>query len=337
MKNLTLTLAAALLIVTVGCGDSKSPVLTYVARSNSDSIPHLFTLNESNQQVTAVSIPIPDSAGYVASNSDASAVTYCRDIGTNGSDYEIFIMGTDGVEKQLTMNANACESVFSPDGKTMAFVATQSGDFQVYTMNVDGSGQTPIAVFDAGTAEEYNPEFSPDGKSLVFFIAAGGFKSAAQPHRTIHIPAWGKTHARSAQVKSATVTPGTVSTTGWYAMSLSDTAPTLVYATEDLWGPAVFTADGNGLLFTMWDGTQDNIFSVNLDGSSLTPLTTSTDTYNFSPVSYKNVIVFNRFNNDSQSWDIYVMNQDGSNEVLVHSTADTSETLLDSYWYPWFE
>jgi Tol biopolymer transport system component len=82
----------------------------------------------------------------------------------------------------------------------------------------------------------------------------------------------------------------------------------------------------------MWDGTQDNIFSVNLDGTALTPLTTSTDTYNFSPVAYKNLILFNRYNSATSSWDIYAMDQNGGNQVLIHSTDNTWETLIDAYW-----
>ena len=115
-------------------------------------------------------------------------------------------------------------------------------------------------------------------------------------------------------------------------MGLHDTAPTLVYAPNSWWGPAVFSHDGTKLLLTMWDGNHDNISSVNLDGSNLTALTTSTDTDNFSPVPYKNVIVFNRYNSDTSSWDIYRMNQDGTNQALVHTTANTWETLIDSYW-----
>jgi len=57
--------------VTIGCGDSKSPLLTYVARSNSDDAPHLFTLNEAKQQSTAVSISLSNAAYYIVANSDA--------------------------------------------------------------------------------------------------------------------------------------------------------------------------------------------------------------------------------------------------------------------------
>ncbi len=94
----------------------------------------------------------------------------------------------------------------------------------------------------------------------------------------------------------------------------------------------MFTSDGKKLLLTDYDGTDYNIFTVNLDGSGLAQLTTSTDTDNFSPVPYKNLIMFNRYNSSNSSWDIYAMDQSGGNQVLIHSTGNTWETLLDSYW-----
>ena len=328
IKKLAMTLAAAALLFATGCGDSKTPLLTYVARANSDSIPHLYTLNSSTGQSTAVSIPIPDSAYYVSSNSDASKVTYCRWVGDTET-YEIFVMGTDGVEKQLTTNTDACESVFSPDGKTIAYISLQTGDFVTYTMNADGSNQKAFYLPDAGTFEQFYPQFSADGKSLVFYGEIESFSSNARhQHKGVQVPHWSH-HKVNPRTK---VKNSVVSDNGWYVMHLSDSTPTLAYATDSWWGPAVFTHDGSKLLLTMWDGTDDNIFSVNLDGTGLTPLTTSTDTDNFSPVPYKNLILFNRYNGETSSWDIYSMDQNGGNQTLVHSTADTSETLLDSYW-----
>jgi Tol biopolymer transport system component len=333
MKKLALTLAMAVLTVAIGCGNSKSPVLTYVSRANSgtSSAPQLFRLDEATQQSTAVQIPIPATAYFITANRDATAVTYCRDNGS--SVYDIYLMGVDGVEKQLTTNANACESVFSPDGKTIAFVNGESGDFLIYTMRVDGSNQKPLFSPAAGTAESFYPEFSADGKSLVFFTGVNSGPSAAkQMHVNGRTPSWPTQGlVRSKKAHSATTAPG-ITDTGWYIMGLSDTAPTFVYSPNSWWGPAVFSADGKTLLLTDYDGTDYNIFSVNLDGSGLTPLTTSTDTDNFSPLPYKKLIMFNRYNSTNNSWDIYSMDQTGNNQNLVHSTNDTWEVLVESYW-----
>jgi hypothetical protein len=102
--------------------------------------------------------------------------------------------------------------------------------------------------------------------------------------------------------------------------------------TVEAWGPAVYFADGKSLLLTILDGTQWNISGLSVDGTGLVALTTSTDEPDFSPVPYWNQIIFNRFNNDSGSFDIHVMDQTGANQVLVNSTASTFESLIDVYF-----
>jgi Tol biopolymer transport system component len=225
--------------------------------------------------------------------------------------------------------------VFSPNGKTMAYVSCASGDCLIMTMNVDGSNQKALYTPSAGTADSFYPEFSADGKSLVFFVITNSGPSAArQPHRNTRTSPW-LTHLNARPKKSRPAVAGTgITDTGWYTMGLNDTAPSFVFTPNDWWGPAVFSADGKKLFVTDYDGTTDNIYSINLDGSGLKPLTTSTDSNapDFSPVAYKNLIVFNLYNSTNNSVDVYVMDQDGSNQKLVHSTADTWEGLIDSYW-----
>lgn len=327
MKKLAITLAAALMLVATGCGNSTNPIVTYVARANSDSVPHLYTLIEGTGQSTAVNIPIPSTAYYVSSSSDATAVTYCRGGETT---FDIFLMGTDGVEKQLTTNADACESVFSPDAKTIAYISCQTGDCLPYTMNVDGTNQKALYTPAAGTLEMFYPEFSADGKSVVFYGEnATGF-AARQQHPIGQAPSWFADRKFPARSRAGFGSPA--SSSGWYVMGLSDAAPTQTYATTDWPGPAVFSGDGKKLLLTMFDGAQYNVYSVNLDGTGLAELTTSTDTESISPVPYKDLILFNRHNTTTSSWDIYAMDQSGGNQTLVHTTADTWETLIDSYW-----
>jgi Tol biopolymer transport system component len=143
MKKLAVTLAAAMIIALTGCGtDSTSPLLTYVARASSDSnAPHLFILNATTQQSTAVAIPIPASAFHVASNSDATKVVYTRNDSTGR---DTFLMAKDGMEKQLTTGLDAWAPAFSPDGKTIAFYNYLSTSSAIVTMNLDGSNQTAL-------------------------------------------------------------------------------------------------------------------------------------------------------------------------------------------------
>src|SRR5258708_3393544 len=334
MKKFIITLAALAVIASTGCGtESKSPLVTYVARASSDSnAPHLFILNPTTQTSTAVTIPIPANAIHVASNSDATKVVYTR---YNTTGWDIFLMGKDGVEKQLTTGLDAWAPTFSPNGKTIAFYSYLSGSSSIVTMNLDGTNQTALYGTTSGLYAYY-PQFSPDGKSVSFFLYVSGCNCAPQ-HRQSAAEVASRLHAQNshpaapvhASVGAQAATP---STTGWYTMALTDTAPTLAYATNNLWGPAVYSTDGKKLLMTHYDGTEWNVFSVNLDGTGLTPLTTETSTYSLSPVANKGLILFSRYNSANSSYDIYAMDQTCANQTLVSSTANTTEYLIDSYW-----
>src|ERR1700686_2649549 len=336
MKKLAVTLAAAMMMIIAltGCGtDSTSPLLTYVARASSDNVhaPHLFILNATTQQSTAVAIPIPASAFHVASNSDATKVVYTRNDSTGQN---IFLMGKDGMEKQLTTGLDAWAPAFSPDGKTIAFYNYLSTSSSIVTMNLDGSNQTALYGTASGVYSYY-PQFSPDGKSVSFFLYVSGCNCASQ-HPQGATEEASRLHAQNshptAAVRASAGAQVATPTTGWYTMALTGTTPTLAYATTSWWGPAVYSGDGKKLLTTHNDGTQWNVFSFNLDGTALTPLTTSTDTISISAVPNKKLILFSRQNSTNSSSDIYAMDQAGANQTLVSSTASTTEYLIDSYW-----
>ena len=334
MKNLAITLALAAVIASTGCGTDSTAPLTYVARTSSDSTPHLFILNEASQKSTEVTIPIPSTAWYVAANSAATEVAYYR---SDDAGYDLFLMGKDGTEKPLTTDGRSWGAAFSPDGKTIVYVDYATGPNQIFVMNADGSNQH--ALYAPVTDQALLPAFSPNGKSVVFYLEAGVSTPATQTNRHnalagAPLPDMRNRNSKAAARRSAQSQIAEPSQSGWYTMALTDTTPTLVYATSSWWGPAVYSADGKKLLLTMYDGNEENIFSVSpLDGSgTATPLTTSTTTANFSPVPYRNLILFNQWNSATTSFDIYVMDETGGNQTLVHTTANTYESLLDAFY-----
>ncbi len=334
MKKLAVLLAAVMTIAFTGCGSNStpSPLVTYVARASTDSwAPHPFVLDPSTQKGTAVAISIPTTAEFVSFNSDATVAVYGR---SDAAGVDVFLMGTDNQEKQLTTDGNSENPAISPDGKTVAYTNQWDGYEQIATVNADGSNQK--VLYASGTSfYQYFPEFSPDGKSLVFFVELAGGDTAARvaAHAQHKTP---RSHGRNLSANNSRRgfpgVQGTPTQTGWYVMALTDTAPTFVYAPSDWWGPAVFSTDGKGLLFTDYDGTEYNVYSVNLDGTGVTELTTSTSGDDFAPVPYKSLIFFNHYNSTTESFDIYVMDQTGANQTLVNSTASTYESLVDAYW-----
>jgi tol-pal system beta propeller repeat protein TolB len=60
---------------------------------------------------------------------------------------------------------NAGQPAWSPDGKKLAFLRVQSGNPDIYTITVDGSGERRLTN---DSAEDVDPAWSPDGKFIAF-------------------------------------------------------------------------------------------------------------------------------------------------------------------------
>ena len=341
MRKLAVLLIMAASVLWTGCGDSSTSALplVYVARGDSE-VASVFTFNPVSKVSTPVNINFNTNsvaagtwAQFVSATLDASAVTYCYN--TESDTYDIYMMGTDNVEHQLTTGADACESQFSPDGKTIAYVSEpeESDAFQIFTMNSDGTGQTPLFTDTTGTTDQWLPQFSHDGKSIVFFVSELEDVAGAAKHQFRHNSRSKQTWPQVSGRNHAAHRNGEAVPPGWYVMALNGTSPTLVYQTSESWGSASFTSDDSGVLLTVFDGTEWNIATVKTDGTGFTPLTTNTSEPDFAAVTYKNLIVFNTLNDTNESADIWVMNQDGSNQALAGtSPVDTWESLADSFW-----
>ena len=85
---------------------------------------------------------------------------------SDGMDFEIFVRGTDGVEKQLTFNGVDDENPNpSPDGKLVAFTSGPVGG-EIFVMDAsDGSDQVNLTN---SAASDSHPTFSPTGKQIAF-------------------------------------------------------------------------------------------------------------------------------------------------------------------------
>jgi Tol biopolymer transport system component len=89
---------------------------------------------------------------------------------------EIYVMNTDGSgETRLTNDAGVVKNIdtdavdqdpaWSPDGRSIAFESTRDGNFEIYRMAADGSGQTRLTNH---LALDALPEWSPDGTLIAF-------------------------------------------------------------------------------------------------------------------------------------------------------------------------
>jgi len=80
--------------------------------------------------------------------------------------YDIFVRNPGGSLRRLTETPGYdAEATVSPRGDRIVFTSLRAGDLDIYTMNLDGSGVTPVTAMEG---YEGGPFFSPDGKEIVF-------------------------------------------------------------------------------------------------------------------------------------------------------------------------
>jgi TolB protein len=70
-----------------------------------------------------------------------------------------------GTPRRVTKNAPSYWHGWSPDGKTLAFVGEREGDFDVYSIPVEGGEETRLTT---AKGLDDGPEYSPDGRFIYF-------------------------------------------------------------------------------------------------------------------------------------------------------------------------
>lgn len=88
------------------------------------------------------------------------------DIDKNTSSSNLHLLNIEnGQQRQLTFSGKDASPVWSPDGKTIAFVSRRDGNAQLYLMPIDGGEAQKITNLPVGI---FAPKWFPDGKSMAF-------------------------------------------------------------------------------------------------------------------------------------------------------------------------
>jgi TolB protein len=74
-------------------------------------------------------------------------------------------------EKILDSSAKDYGGYWSPDGKKIAFFSNRGGNYDIWVMNVDGSGLTQLTT---DAADDLYPTWSPDGRKIAFLSSRSG-------------------------------------------------------------------------------------------------------------------------------------------------------------------
>ncbi|GIV79421.1 MAG: hypothetical protein KatS3mg050_3815 [Litorilinea sp.] len=87
----------------------------------------------------------------------------------NGPDNtQIYLMNADGSNKRPLMenqpNLN-WRPAWSPDGQQLLFISNRDGNFEIYKVNVDGTGLVNLTN---SPSNDHDPDWSPDGSKIVF-------------------------------------------------------------------------------------------------------------------------------------------------------------------------
>ncbi len=218
---------------------------------------------------------------------------------------DLFVMNTDGSEQTLLTRGSS--ATWSPDGKMIAFHASASGtghpikpdpgaatsDNDIFVMNVGGSPQQPSKprnITNSPAAIDDDPDWSPDGKKIVF---------------TSH---------------GVTDNPINSSTAEIYVLDVGGTGTPqrLTNNAEEERAPA-WSPDGKRIVFSCRRGGPDfEICVMNADGTGVVQLTDNDVpdlTSSWSPDGKK--IVFHRRVGARAQFQLFLINADGTGEVQL--------------------
>jgi len=207
-------------------------------------------------------------------------------------DNEIYLISEKKIIK-LTDNSWSDEyPVWSPNGDKIAFTANPRGNYDIFTMNADGSEITPITSF---PSDEKTLSWFPDGKSIAYTREIKKFlkkelclfridvntKSAKRI-----IPRYDKNHAIPHVSPTAPVVTFTAKRLlGWDVAVYDMNNNTMKYLDEG--GKscrARFSKEGKKLVYVSTkDDKKGEIWTMLPDGSQKTGLTDRRETYDYFP------------------------------------------------------
>jgi TolB protein len=259
----------------------------------------------------------------------------------------IWVMNADGsganaLTRLNTSGLDIPTPVWSPDGSKIAFSSFRALDgsdalssprtLNIWVMNADGTGVTPLTKYTTGGLSNVTPAWSPDSAKLAF-ISDGALDGSNQSNCSPQ-PCVGKPNVWVMNANGSVATPLTKFL--------------VAEARSPAWSP-----DGHKVAFAAraaLDGSDalradQNIWVMNPDGSGRTPLTTlmsgvTCDTPTWSPNGSRLAFVSDRapssnstFFDGTGTLNIWVMNADGSSPAPLTTlvTNDGSDSRAPAW------
>lgn len=174
-------------------------------------------------------------------------------------------------------NGSGTASLASDPSNQIAFISSRDGNFEIYLMNADGTGQTRLTF---SSYDDFGPVWSPDGKKIAYFSVISGFNQIfimnadgsgqtrlSSPSKSDADPSWSPDGRRIAfhSTWSSTTEIYMMNSDGTNRLRLTNNSSNDYHAA---WSP-----DGTMIAFTSERDGSAEIYMMNSDGSGQTRLT----------------------------------------------------------------
>jgi Tol biopolymer transport system component len=225
-------------------------------------------------------------------------------------DSEIFVMNADGSGKTNVTDDDQLSDItpaFSPDGRRIVFSSSRNsgpgvdnptGDFEIFTIRLDGTGLKQLTFTDGPTSRDQNPAWSPDGDKIAFESYRDGDAAEVyvmdadgtdQTNLTNNLaasdasPSWSPDGEKLAFHSNRTQPSNPGDDHEVYVMDAdsSDTVRLTTNTAEDT-DPA-YAPDGRQIVFVSDRDGNPEIYRMRADGSLQTLLSDSHLTYDWTP------------------------------------------------------
>jgi tol-pal system beta propeller repeat protein TolB len=239
---------------------------------------------------------------------------------------QICIMNADGSgRRQLTdFQSTAFYPSLSPDGQTVYFSSNQSGNFEIYSIDISGNNLQRLTN---GIGALYAPELSPDGSQIIFTNHGNGIwvmnADGSNPHAITFKddidPTWSPDGSMIAFASNRS------GARQLYVATANGKNVNQVTDLSNMGGRSSWSPDGTRLAFYRGPAGDHDIYTIEIDGSGLDRLTNGGD--NLGP----------SWSPDGE-WIAFTSFRDGNNEIYIIRPNGRRETRLTnsptSDWQP---
>ena len=277
---------------------------------------------------------------------DGSKVVYIRtkmDIMKDGKSSSLWIMNSDGTnhQKLTSLVKNESNPRWSPDGKRISFISN-SGDgngSEIFIYWVDSKQYSSISQLD-GSPRSLN--WSPDGKSIGFlmFVSEKTLQLVSPPRKPKNAK-WAEKPRITDRLKHEADGSGYMREGFSHIFYISSDGGKPTQVTKEKYNHREFDwkSDSKGFVFSsnynidwQYDYRNSELYSINIDGSSLKTLTDRKGPDRglaVSPDGKK--IAYLGYNDKVQTYQItrlYIMNIDGGSKKEIKINLDRSISSL---------